>query len=199
MLFRSTRIRAKAWTADTLHFADDGFFRRRVVFDSDFDKALFVETFFVEGVFEDVTLFVQDFSHAPLDFGRRNFDDFVPSHLSVADSGEEIRNRIGNVHFSLLIEASISRAMHQICTREQLDLAMRFKQVYSTYQQNRDLVTVGAYRRGADPRVDMAVEQWPKMMEFLRQDMYEPIGIDKSNADLKQLVTQFSAQAAPNS
>ena len=97
------------------------------------------------------------------------------------------------------IEASISRAMHQICTREQLDLAMRFKQVYSTYQQNRDLVTVGAYRRGADPRVDMAVEQWPKMMEFLRQDMYEPIGIDKSNADLKQLVTQFSAQAPPNS
>ena len=75
---------------------------------------------------------------------------------------------------------------------------MRFKQVYSTYQQNRDLVTVGAYRRGADPRVDLAVDQWPKMMEFLRQDMYDPIGIDKSNADLKQLVTQFAAQTPLN-
>jgi flagellum-specific ATP synthase len=93
------------------------------------------------------------------------------------------------------VEASISRAMHQIATREQLDLANRFKQVYSTYQQNRDLITVGAYRRGADPRVDLAVEQWPKMIEFLRQDMYEPVGIDRSYADLKQLVTQFSAQA----
>jgi flagellum-specific ATP synthase len=96
------------------------------------------------------------------------------------------------------IEASISRAMHSISTRDRLDLATRFKQVYSTYQQNRDLISVGAYRRGADPRVDLAVDQWPKMMEFLRQDMYEPVGIEKSYADLKQLVTQFSAPAAPS-
>jgi flagellum-specific ATP synthase len=94
------------------------------------------------------------------------------------------------------IEASISRAMHQIATREQLDLANRFRQVYSTYQQNRDLISVGAYRRGSDARVDLAVEQWPKMLEFLRQDMYEPVGIERSYADLKQLVTQFSAPAA---
>ena len=94
------------------------------------------------------------------------------------------------------IEASISRAMHSICTREQLDAANRFKQVYSLYQQNRDLISVGAYRRGADPRVDQAVEQWPKMLDFLRQDMYEPVGFDRSYADLKKLVTQFSAPAA---
>ena len=93
------------------------------------------------------------------------------------------------------IEASISRAMHQICPREQLDLANRFKQVYSTYQQSRDLISVGAYRRGSDPRVDLAVEQWPKMLELLRQDMYVPLGIDRSFADLKQLVNQFSAAA----
>jgi flagellum-specific ATP synthase len=94
------------------------------------------------------------------------------------------------------VEASVSRAMHQISTREQLDLATRFKQVYSTYQQNRDLITVGAYRRGSDPRLDTAVEQWPKIIEFLRQDMYEPVGIERSYADLRQLVTQFSAQPA---
>ncbi len=63
--------------------------------------------------------------------------------------------------------------------------------MYSTYQQNRDLITVGAYRRGADARVDLAVEQWPKMMEFMRQDM----GIERSYADLRELVTQFSAPA----
>jgi flagellum-specific ATP synthase len=91
------------------------------------------------------------------------------------------------------VEASISRAMHQIATREQLDLAIRFRQLYSTYQQNRDLITVGAYKRGTDPRVDLAVEQWPRMQEFLRQDMYEPVGIERSYADLQQLVTQFSA------
>jgi flagellum-specific ATP synthase len=104
----------------------------------------------------------------------------------------------GGLYPAIDIEASISRAMHQIATREQLDLATRFKQVYSTYQQNRDLITVGAYRRGADPRVDQAVEQWPRIQDFLRQDMYQPVSAERSYADLKQLVTQFSApQAAP--
>jgi len=95
------------------------------------------------------------------------------------------------------IEASISRAMHQIASKEQLELANRFKQVYSTYQQNRDLITVGAYRRGSDPRVDQAVDQWPKMQDFLRQDMYQPLEFQRSCHDLKQLVGQFSATAAP--
>jgi flagellum-specific ATP synthase len=101
----------------------------------------------------------------------------------------------GGLYPAIDIEASISRAMHQVATREQQDLAMRFKQVYSTYQQNRDLITVGAYRRGSDPRVDLAVEQWPKIMEFLRQDMYEPVGFERSYSDLQKLVTQFSAPA----
>ncbi len=101
----------------------------------------------------------------------------------------------GGLYPAIDVEASISRAMHQISTRDQLDLATRFKQVYSTYQHNRDLIAVGAYRRGSDPRVDLAVDQWPKMLDFLRQDMYEPVGIERSYADLQQLVTQFSAPA----
>jgi hypothetical protein len=39
------------------------------------------------------------------------------------------------------------------------------------------------------------VEHWPRMLEFLRQDMYEPLGLDRSISDLRQLVTQFSAPA----
>jgi flagellum-specific ATP synthase len=91
------------------------------------------------------------------------------------------------------VEASISRAMHHVAPRDALDLANRFKQVYSIYQHNRDLIAVGAYRKGSDPRVDLAVEQWPKMLEFLRQDMYQPVGMERSRADLEELVKQFSA------
>jgi flagellum-specific ATP synthase len=121
------------------------------------------------------------------DAARAILDGHIVLSRRLAESG---------LYPAIDIEASISRAMHQIATREQLDLANRFKQVYSTYQQNRDLITVGAYKRGTDARVDQAVEQWPKMLEFLRQDMYEPIGISRSSSDLKQLVTQFSAPTA---
>jgi flagellum-specific ATP synthase len=120
------------------------------------------------------------------DAARAILDGHIVLSRRLAESG---------LYPAIDIEASISRAMHQIAPRDQLDLATRFRQVYSTYQQNRDLITVGAYRRGGDPRVDMAVEQWPKMQEFLRQDMYQPVSIARSYDDLKQLVTQFSAQA----
>jgi flagellum-specific ATP synthase len=119
------------------------------------------------------------------DAARAILDGHIVLSRRLAESG---------LYPAIDIEASISRAMHQIATRDQLDLATRFRQVYSTYQQNRDLITVGAYRRGSDPRVDQAVEQWPKMQEFLRQDMYQPVPIARSYTDLKQLVTQFSAQ-----
>jgi flagellum-specific ATP synthase len=121
------------------------------------------------------------------DAARAILDGHIVLSRRLAESG---------LYPAIDIEASISRAMHSISTRERLDLATRFKQVYSTYQQNRDLITVGAYRRGSDPRVDLAMDQWPKMLEFLRQDMYEPVNIERSFADLKQLVTQFSAPAA---
>jgi flagellum-specific ATP synthase len=123
------------------------------------------------------------------DAARAILDGHIVLSRRLAESG---------LYPAIDIEASISRAMHQISTREQQEIATRFKQVYSTYQQNRDLIAVGAYRRGSDPRVDLAVEQWPRMLEFLRQDMYEPVGIDKSHADLQQLVTQFSAPGAPS-
>ncbi len=123
------------------------------------------------------------------DAARAILDGHIVLSRRLAESG---------LYPAIDIEASISRAMHQIATREQLELASRFKQLYSTYQQNRDLITVGAYRRGADPRVDLAVDQWPRMLEFLRQDMYEPVPIERSYADLKQLVTQFSAPPAPS-
>src|ERR1700737_3661934 len=121
------------------------------------------------------------------DAARAILDGHIVLSRHLAESG---------LYPAIDIEASISRAMHQIATREQLDLANRFRQVYSTYQQNRDLITVGAYRRGSDARGDLAVEQWPKMLDFLRQDMYEPVGIERSNSDLRQVVTQFSAPAA---
>ncbi len=55
------------------------------------------------------------------------------------------------------IEASISRLMRLITTPEQQQLIRRFRQLNSAYAQNRDLITIGAYAKGSDPRVDEAI------------------------------------------
>ena len=54
-----------------------------------------------------------------------------------------------------------------------LDRVRRFKQLYSRYRRNRDLVNVGAYVKGSDPLLDQAIVLQPRMASFLQQDPYE--------------------------
>lgn len=67
------------------------------------------------------------------------------------------------------IEASISRAMTAIVDERQQRLAQRFKQMFSRYHRNRDLISVGAYSPGHDPDLDEAVKKYPQLEAFLQQ------------------------------
>lgn len=71
------------------------------------------------------------------------------------------------------IEASISRVMPGIVTPQQLERAQRFKGLYARYQQNRDLINVGAYVPGSDLQLDQAIKLHPDMESFLQQGMFE--------------------------
>jgi flagellum-specific ATP synthase len=71
------------------------------------------------------------------------------------------------------IEQSISRVMVDVVSQEQTDLARRFKQLYSRYQRNRDLISVGAYIPGSDPLLDEAIRRELPMVGFLNQPMHE--------------------------
>jgi flagellum-specific ATP synthase len=86
------------------------------------------------------------------------------------------------------IEASISRLMNEIADPGQIQAARLFKQVYATYQRNRDLISVGAYQRGADPRVDAAIEYYPRLEEYLQQDMREKVDFRESLKALDALL-----------
>ncbi len=83
------------------------------------------------------------------------------------------------------VEASISRTMTEIVDTEHLQAARRLKQIYSTYEQNRDLINVGAYTKGGDPRIDEAIDFRPRVMDFLHQDMNQPIAYTDSVQQLQ--------------
>ncbi len=78
------------------------------------------------------------------------------------------------------VEASISRAMTEIVTPEHLKSAQRFKQVYSKYQQQRDLISVGAYQKGSDSATDEAISLYPTLVKFLQQGMNDAVNINSS-------------------
>jgi len=85
------------------------------------------------------------------------------------------------------IEQSISRAMHTITTPEHQQLTRRLKQLYSRYERNRDLISVGAYAAGTDPILDEAITLHPRIESFLQQNIPERAGITESLGKLTAL------------
>jgi len=99
-------------------------------------------------------------------------------------------------HYPALdIEASISRAMPQIVDSSQLNLALQFKRLYSRYQQNADLISVGAYARGSDPETDRAVDMLSVIRAYLQQGMDEPMPMQRC---VQELAMVMSPPPQPN-
>lgn len=86
------------------------------------------------------------------------------------------------------VEVSISRLMTEIATPEHLAWATRFRQLHAIYQQNKDLITVGAYAPGSDPRIDEAIAMNPRILDFVNQDMRTAVGLENSIHDLEALL-----------
>jgi flagellum-specific ATP synthase len=84
--------------------------------------------------------------------------------------------------------------MHEIASPAQILAARQFRQALATYQQNRDLISIGAYQRGSDPRIDNAVTLWPRMQKFLQQDMYERVDFAASLTALQATLAESETQ-----
>ena len=121
------------------------------------------------------------------DAARAILDGHVVLSRRIAESG----------HYPAIdIEASVSRAMHEIASPAQMQIARQFRQTLATYQQNRDLIAVGAYQRGSDPRVDNAVTLWPRLQRFLQQDIHERVDFAASLTALQSVLAD-SGPAKP--
>jgi flagellum-specific ATP synthase len=125
-------------------------------------------------------------------------DPIADSARAILDGHFVLSRRIAEagMYPAIDIEQSVSRAMYDIVPRAQSTLARQFRQTLSTYQQNRDLVAIGAYQRGADPRIDAAINGWPHMQRFLQQDMHEQFKLDTSINALQQLSPVLSDSRA---
>jgi flagellum-specific ATP synthase len=115
------------------------------------------------------------------DAARAILDGHIVLSRRLAESG----------HYPAIdIEASVSRAMNEIADRDHLAAAREFRQLYSVYEQNRDLISVGAYEMGSNEQIDLAIGAMPSLREFLHQDMHTRFGIGESLDDLLTLFPQ---------
>lgn len=112
------------------------------------------------------------------DAARAILDGHIVLNRTLAESG----------HYPAIdIEQSISRAMHSITTPQHQKLTRRLKQLYSRYERNRDLISVGAYTAGSDPLLDEAIALHTKIESFLQQEISEQAGMQESLGQLTSL------------
>jgi len=81
---------------------------------------------------------------------------------------------------------SASRVMPAVATAGHQQAAQRVRELVATYERHRDLILLGAYKKGTDARVDEALERWPGIEAWLRQGTQDKSGFDETLAGLSR-------------
>lgn len=68
---------------------------------------------------------------------------------------------------------SVSRLRTEVTTKEQRIWSQEVLEMLANYRESEDLINIGAYAKGSNPKVDRAIRNIDKINQFLRQDMNE--------------------------
>ena len=91
-------------------------------------------------------------------------------------------------HFPAIdVNASISRLMNDIVTEEHRKLAYKVREILSVYYQNYDLISIGAYRPGSNPKLDEAVSKIEAVNRLLQQGVNEPVTFEETLQIMREI------------
>jgi flagellum-specific ATP synthase len=124
-------------------------------------------------------------------------DPIADAARAILDGHVVLSRRLAEegIYPAIDVEASISRAMQNIVTDEHLKMMQRFKQLLARYQQNKDLIAIGAYTSGTDPEIDMAIERFPHLRTFIQQGLKQSVHFAEATANLQALLRVSNPQS----
>lgn len=118
------------------------------------------------------------------DSSRSFLDGHIVLTRALADAG----------HYPAIdIEQSISRVMTAVTDSEQQELARELKSLWSAYQRSRELISIGAYAHGADPKIDRAIALLPAIEAFLCQTVDDPTPLPLTRQKMRELLASADA------
>ncbi len=83
---------------------------------------------------------------------------------------------------------STSRVMRNVITHDHLKVASELRELMADYHQAEDLINIGAYRKGSNPKVDRAIDLHEQIEEFLKQDVGTSYSIHECTKIMNQIV-----------
>ncbi|WP_066193883.1 flagellar protein export ATPase FliI [Gracilibacillus timonensis] len=83
---------------------------------------------------------------------------------------------------------SVSRVMNEIVSKEQLQIVQSLRQILATFEDNEELIQIGAYKKGSNRLVDQAIQLQPAIMDFLKQEVEETAEPDQVLQQMQKLL-----------
>ena len=116
-------------------------------------------------------------------------DPVVDSARAIADGHIILSRSLAEqgIFPAIDIGKSISRVAVDIIDPQHLEVQLHFRRLWSVYEENRDLVLMGAYQAGNDPNIDEALANWPRLIEYIKQKPRELVDFRSSVNQLSDL------------
>ncbi len=117
---------------------------------------------------------------------------------SILDGHIALSRRLAQVgHYPAInILESVSRLMPEILDKKKLDVAEEIRRVLAIYAEAEDVINLGAYVAGSNPRVDDSIARLPAINEFLTQRSVESTPLEEVFSWLNQLAASAGGAAA---
>lgn len=94
-------------------------------------------------------------------------------------------------HFPAIdISASISRLMANIAEEKHKELAAKIRDILSIYEKNEDLIAIGAYKAGTNPKLDFAISKIDRVNEFLMQKIDESFSQEEIVEKMRRILAE---------
>lgn len=89
---------------------------------------------------------------------------------------------------------SLSRTMSETASREQLLWAQELRKILAVYQENEELIRLGAYKKGSDALVDLSIQFKPQIDSFLQQDREDKTSFEEMKKLMQLLYEGITAR-----
>ena len=96
------------------------------------------------------------------------------------------------------ILASISRVMPKVTTKEHKIVASHLRDLLASYKESEDLITVGAYSRGSNPKIDKAIAVYDDLVNLIRQQVEESFTIEEVFDRMLDIARKAETAVDPN-
>jgi flagellum-specific ATP synthase len=99
-----------------------------------------------------------------------------------------------NIYPPIDLLNSASRVMTDVTTPEHRRLAGEFKETLAAYRHAEDMINIGAYKVGSNPRVDYAIVKMDQMIAYMKQNVGDGVGVEESIAALSRIFQDLVVQ-----